>query len=160
MDKTLYFMRHATAELRQPDVADRPRQLILKGQRQAEKVATWLLQQQITPSLVLCSPYPRATQTAQIVCDTANLPNFQQVDWLAIDTPTETALSALWQLVPSLPSDTLLVGHEPDFSQLIATLIGATSPALRIKKASVCCVKLHLQTQQAQLQWLLPVQLM
>lgn len=45
MDKTLYFMRHATAELRQPDVADRPRQLILKGQRQAEKVATWLLQQ-------------------------------------------------------------------------------------------------------------------
>ncbi len=160
MNKTIYFMRHATAELRQPELPDRPRQLIAKGQRQAEKVAAWLLAQQITPELILCSPYPRATQTAQIVCEKADLTSLQQVEWLAIDTPTGTALTALWQLLPNLPGSTLLVGHEPDFSQLIAALLGATSPSLRIKKASLCCVELDIHTRQAQLQWLLPVQFM
>ena len=160
MDKTLYFLRHATAELRQDELADRPRQLIAKGRSQAHKVAAFLQRHQIVPELVLCSPYPRAVQTAQIVCAEAALPALQQLDWLALETPIEDALAALGQLLPTLPASTLLVGHEPDFSQLIGRLLGTTGESLRINKASLCCVVLNSQSQQAQLQWLLPAKLM
>ena len=160
MDKTLYFLRHATAELRQVGLADQPRQLIDKGVRQAEKVAAMLLRQQLVPELVLCSPYPRAVQTAQIVCDHAALPAMEQQDWLAIDTPTEIALNALLQRLPTFPTQTLLVGHEPDLSHLIGQLLGTSAASLRIKKASLCCLTFNSERRQAQLQWLLPVGLM
>ncbi len=109
MDKTLYFLRHATAQLRQPEQPDRPRQLIAKGQLQAQKVAALLKRQRISPQLVLTSPYPRAVQTAEIVCREAALPACQACDWLALETPTAQGLSALQQLVPQLPQQTLLV---------------------------------------------------
>lgn len=160
MDKTLYFLRHATAELRQLGLADQPRQLIDKGVRQAEKVAAMFLRQQLVPELVLSSPYPRAVQTAQIVCDHAALPVMEQQDWLAIDTPTEIALNALLQRLPTFPAQTLLVGHEPDLSHLIGLLLGTSAASLRIKKASLCCLTFNIERRQAQLQWLLPVGLM
>ncbi len=160
MDKKLYFLRHATAQLRQPDLPDRPRQLIAKGRIQAQRVAAFMQRQQLTPEWVFASPYPRASQTAQIVCDVAGFPSYQVLDWLALETPTEQALAALRQLLPQLPSHTLFVGHEPDFSQLISSLLGTAAEAMKIKKASLCCVLINSQNQRAQLQWLLPVQLM
>jgi phosphohistidine phosphatase len=160
MDKTLYFLRHATAELRQPELPDRPRQLIAKGQAQAQRVAAFMQRQQLAPEWVFASPYPRASQTAQIVCDVAMFPAYQPLDWLALETPTEQALAALRQLLPQLPSQTLFVGHEPDFSLLISGVLGTAAEAMKIKKASLCCVLINSQSQRAQLQWLLPVQLM
>lgn len=158
MDKTLYFLRHATAQLRQPELPDRPRQLIAKGQLQAQKVAALLKRQRISPQLVLTSPYPRAVQTAEIVCREAALPAWQACDWLALETPTAQGLSALQQLLPLLPQQTLLVGHEPDFSQLISHLLGMPTPALQIKKASLCA--LDYRNGRFDLAWLLPCALM
>jgi phosphohistidine phosphatase len=158
MDKTLYFLRHATAELRQPELPDRPRQLIAKGQTQAQRVAAFMQRQRLAPELVLASPYPRASQTAQIVCDVAGFPAYQPLDWLALETPTEQALAGLRQLLPQLPSQTLFVGHEPDFSLLISRLLGMSAPALQIKKASICA--LVYQQQQFEMAWLIPCALM
>lgn len=158
MDKTLYFLRHATAQLRQSELPDRPRQLIAKGQLQAQKVAALLKHQQIRPQLVLSSPYPRAMQTAEIVCREAALPACQPCDWLALETPTLQALTALQQFVPQLPQQTLLVGHEPDFSLLISGLLGMPTPALQIKKASLCA--LDYRNGRFELAWLLPCALM
>jgi phosphohistidine phosphatase len=158
MDKTLYFLRHATAELRQPELPDRPRQLIAKGQAQAQRVAAFMQRQQLAPELVFASPYPRASQTAQIVCEVAGLPAYQTLDWLALETPTEQALAGLQQLLPQLPSQTLFVGHEPDFSLLISRLLGMSAPAIQIKKASLCA--LVYQQQQFEMAWLIPCALM
>ena len=43
-----------------------------------------------------------------------------------------------WPLVQRLQGSCLLVGHEPDLSQLAAELIGAPSDALRLRKAGLC----------------------
>ncbi len=158
MEKTLYFLRHATAALRQPALPDKPRPLIAKGQAQALRVAAFMQRQQLAPELVLTSPYPRASQTAHIVCDAAGFPAAQPLDWLALETPTEQALAALKQLLPQLPSQTLFVGHEPDFSQLISHLLGMSAPAIQIKKASLCAIVYR--QQQFDMAWLIPCALM
>jgi phosphohistidine phosphatase len=156
--KTLYFLRHATAEVIRPGQLDIDRCLIEKGRLQARKVANFMLKYDLTPQLVLSSPYPRASQTAAIVSKVARLPQAEELDWLALETPTNQALTALQQASVTWPQQVLLVGHEPDFSALISALLGAEQPLLKVRKASLSCVSL--QQDSACLQWSIPVRFM
>lgn len=161
MRHQLYFLRHATAELQDPTRIDQERVLIEKGYQQCTRVGAWLQRQQIHIDQVLCSPYPRAWQTATQVCQQAQLPEPEIQPWLALGTETAFAYSQLLQYLQAEPrqqKSTLLVGHEPDFSLLISRLLGMQTPALQIKKASICA--LEWQEGQCELAWLLPCRLM
>lgn len=159
-DRLLYLLRHATAQDRALPIADAVRTLVPKGRRQMRAVVTFCRRQELVPRWVVSSPIVRARQTADALV--AHLPGsgpVQLAEWLRNDTPTETALGGLRELLASQPGDPWLVGHEPDLSALLAALIGAPADAVLLKKASLSCLQLHGEA-RAQLLWSLPPALM
>ncbi|GGW64444.1 SixA phosphatase family protein [Alishewanella tabrizica] len=147
---TLYFLRHATAEVILPDQDDRARCLIEKGKQQAAKVGQFMVRHDMLPQHVFTSPYPRASETAAIVCEQAKLTSATAVDWLALNTPPLDALEALQRLIPQLSAPSLFVGHEPDLSQLISRMLNAQlpllEPLLKVRKASLTCLQLNTES--------------
>src|SRR5690606_41503195 len=104
MDKYLYFLRHATAEVIRPNQLDIDRCLIEKGRLQARRVAAFMQRYAITPEAVFSSPYPRAVQTAAIVRKEAGLAQVQELPWLALETGAVTSSTLLRQLLPKIGS--------------------------------------------------------
>ncbi|WP_019676487.1 SixA phosphatase family protein [Arsukibacterium perlucidum] len=160
MNKYLYFLRHATAEVIRPNQLDIDRCLIEKGRLQARRVALFMQRHNILPAAVLSSPYPRAIQTAAIVCKEADLVRAKELEWLALATDSQSALSQLQKQLPTLPQHTLLVGHEPDFSTLLSMLLGSNQQALIIKKASLTCIMYCETSNSFQLEWSVPAKFM
>lgn len=160
MDKYLYFLRHATAEVIRPNQLDIDRCLIEKGRLQARRVGAFMQRQNISVQQVLTSPYPRAVQTAAIVCKEAGFVPATEQQWLALGTPTDKACAELTLQLQHLPAHTLLVGHEPDFSALLSQLLGFDKPILNVRKASLSCMAYCSNTQQFQMQWSIPARFM
>jgi len=159
----LYFLRHAKAQDRHELRPDIERTLTEKGRQQALQVGRWLLQKQLSPELTLTSPYPRALQTAALcVQAAAGYSAAQEQAWLAHGNSLHDQKTALLSLLPTLPNHTLLVGHEPEFSTLLADLLASSPASLQIRKASLWCIEVKWQqtTPVFCLQWSLPVQLM
>jgi phosphohistidine phosphatase len=153
----LYFLRHAEAE----DIAetDFDRRLTERGRGQAEKVAKFILKQNLKPSVILASPVTRAKQTAHLVSDTIEA-DMVKLDWLACGMDPEVCLR---ELEPYAHHPTImLVGHEPDFSATIGHLLGAPdSEALHIRKASLTLVDLpELKAGAGRLEFSIPCKLM
>ncbi|MDP5191138.1 SixA phosphatase family protein [Rheinheimera baltica] len=160
MDKYLYFLRHATAEVIRPNQLDIDRCLIEKGRLQARRVAAFMQRNAIVPEAVFSSPYPRAAQTAAIVRKEAGLPAEQELEWLALTTDSQFAYQQLQQLLAELPTHALLVGHEPDLSLLIGSLLGSENMAFKIKKASLTCLCYQADQNSFQLEWSIPAKFM
>lgn len=160
MNKSLYFLRHATAEVIRPNQLDIDRCLIEKGRLQARRVADFMQRHNLNVQQVLTSPYPRAVQTAAIVCKSAGFAAATEQPWLALETPVEQAITQLQLLWPTLAEHTLLVGHEPDFSKLISRLLGMDMPVINIRKASLSCISVSENLTQAELQWSVPARFM
>lgn len=161
--RTLYFLRHAKAQDRSELLADMDRSLTDKGRQQARQVGHWLARQQLLPDLILSSPYPRAWQTAALCQQAAECDcRCEQQAWLAHGTALSEQAAALAALLPTLPAHTLLVGHEPEFSLLLADLLAIAPKQLTVRKASLWCVEITATNQPTtgRLLWALPVQLM
>lgn len=165
---TLYILRHATAEVIRPGQLDSDRCLIEKGRQQALRVANFILKQGLNPQYIYSSPYPRAMQTAAIVCEQAFLAPATELHWLSLDTPAVEVLAEVNALMAKhLGHSVLLIGHEPDLSLMISKLLGAEQPLLKVRKASLSCLQLRAVTDEklAQreswvLQWSVPVKFM
>ena len=154
----VYFLRHADAE---PDVApDFNRQLTPKGLEQGEKVGKFLARSGLLPEVIVSSPVVRAWQTAKIVAQKLGNVEVAEGRWLACGMNPESCLEELRPY--SKNASVLLVGHEPDFGEAIASLIGLPDPAgLKIRKASLTAVDLpHLVAGRGELQFSVPVRLM
>lgn len=154
----VYFLRHADAE---PDATrDFDRKLTPKGLEQAEKVGKFLVRYGLIPSVILASPVVRARQTAKIVAQRLGDAELVEAPWLACGMVPESCLRELaaFEQLESV----MLVGHEPDFSETIAALIGMPDPnGINIRKASLTAVDLHtLAPGAGQLQFLVPSRLM
>lgn len=153
-----YFLRHADAEPRAS--SDHERKLTPKGLEQAEKVGKFLLRCGLVPEIILTSPVVRARQTAKIVAKMLGETDFSEVDWLACGMTSETCLMELKACQEK--ASVLLVGHEPDFSETIAAMIGLSdTEAIKVRKASLTGVELlNFQAGQGQLHFLVPARLM
>ena len=134
----LYLLRHADADT--PAESDDARALSEKGQAQAQKVARFCEAHDMHLSLILTSPVRRAHETAQIVA-TKMRADVMIAPWLTCGMHPAGALEEL-AAYRSLGS-VMLVGHEPDFSQFAAHLLGvATNTSLHIRKASLTLIEL------------------
>lgn len=153
----LYLLRHADAETPAPTDDERP--LSEKGVAQAKKVARFCEAHEVQLSLVLTSPLPRAHQTAQPVAEALRV-EMLIVPWLASGMHPQTALEEL-RAYRSRES-VMLVGHEPDFSQLAAHLLGLpTNQALHLRKGSLTLLELDIfRAGAAVLKFSLPCRLM
>jgi phosphohistidine phosphatase len=153
-----YFLRHADAEPR--IVSDHERKLTPKGLEQAEKAGKFLARCGLLPEIILTSPVVRALQTAKIVSEKLGETELSEVDWLACGMTAETCLIELKACQGK--ASVLLVGHEPDFSETISTMLGLKDPAaIKVRKASLTGVELlDFQAGQGQLHLLVPARLM
>lgn len=137
----LLLIRHAKAEDHGHPMGDGERALTGKGRLQSEQVGVFLREAGLVPDLILSSPLVRARETAGIVAETsgADAPVLQE--WLACGMTPEQALQELAACGAAGPR-VAIVGHEPDFSSLVAHILGATRGRVRIKKASVVLLRI------------------
>ena len=114
-------------------------------------------EQCLRPDLILTSPVVRARETAEAVTKLLGKVEIIEVPWAACGMSPDKAIEELaaFEKFKSI----LLVGHEPDFGTLIASLIQlGKSPSIEINKASLTGIHLsRLQFGSGILQFLLPV---
>ena len=145
----LYFLRHGEADWPDWKKPDDERPLTKHGKKEMREVAAFLKRVKATPDLIVTSPLPRASQTAEIAaerlkvkCRKDNLlePGFGRPD--------------LERLLKKYPEESLMiVGHEPDFSEVISELTGAS---LKLSKAGIALVDLNHSWRGGRLLWLFP----
>jgi len=146
----LYFLRHGKADWPDWKQPDDERPLTKEGRKEMHEVGEFLARCKVKVDSVLTSPLPRAEQTADIaaehlkvVCHEEKLlaPGFRAQD--------------LPRLLRKHPQDELmLVGHEPDFSQVIAALTGG-----KVKMAKAGIALVDYADQKGKLLWLVPPKL-
>ncbi len=137
----LLLIRHAKAEDHGHPMGDGARALTEKGRLQSRKVGAFLGREGLVPDLILSSPLVRARETAEIVAESsgADAPVLQE--WLACGMQAEEALVEL-AAYDSSCRRVAIVGHEPDFSGLVAHVLGSTVGWVRVKKASVILLRI------------------
>ena len=138
----LWFIRHAIAVERSdfagPDLA---RPLTAAGRRQAREMFERLARFRAGPTLIFASEAVRAWETADLlsVCYRLNRP---------VRTPLLNPGCTLKRLGVLLASKAgpaghvALVGHEPDFSELISRLTADRKQSLKMKKGALAEVEL------------------
>ena len=142
----LYFLRHGHADWSRWKGPDDDRPLTKAGKKEAHRVAQLLVRLKVKPDLILTSPLPRAAQTAEIAAKELGVKCVEE-KLLAPDF----GMSELKRLRKKHAKKCLmLVGHEEDFSRVIA---GLTSGRISLAKAGVALVKLK-SPERGELRWL------
>ena len=158
----LYLMRHGIATPREehPSMPDAERALTEEGVRKTAQVAHGLAQLGITCEWIFTSPLVRARQTAEIAAQAIGLKErIEEWSELGAGGSNEALLHRL-QTVAQRKTfrAVLLVGHEPQLSELTSLLLsGKSNLSVDFRKAGVCCLQAgpSLKWGQATLRWLL-----
>jgi len=150
----LYVMRHGPAQDDSPSGRDADRALTPSGRERVAAVAKALVDGDEAPFFVLSSPLVRAVETAEIVADVTHLSRRAREDKKAqragatgeIEIRRELGmgtekLALLAELVRAGRKRVMIVGHEPDLSMLVMSLVGKELDA-GMGKAMVVGVKL------------------
>ncbi len=151
----LLLVRHAEAE---PNAAnDELRALTDKGRRQAASIGRFCSSHDLLPEIILSSPLTRARQTAKFVARELGLSKLVHIEeFLAIGMAPDSALSGLDKYWGK--TSVMVVGHEPDFSQLAGVLIGGHAGSVHFRKATLLCVNLqNLKPGAGTIEFLIPV---
>jgi phosphohistidine phosphatase len=136
----LILLRHGKAEDSNP-AGDHGRNLVEKGRRQSRDAAVHLRAAGLLPEIVLTSPLNRARQTAGEFCTAGGLSAPIVANWLASGMLPETALN---ELVGFREFNRIaIVGHEPDFSELIQWLLGARGGSIEVRKGALACLRIY-----------------
>jgi phosphohistidine phosphatase len=153
----LILLRHGKAEDTHPD-GDFSRPLVEKGRKQSRRAATLLKTAAMLPDIVLTSPLVRARQTAEEFCNTAGIPGATIQGWLTCGMAPDTAMRELAAFHDF--KSVAIVGHEPDFSQLIEWILGANAGNVEVKKGAIASLRVAPPSRSGTLVWLLPPALM
>lgn len=136
----LIFVRHGPAESKDDwQGTDEERPLSPDGKLLVFDVAASLVRHQMHPELILTSPYVRATQTAQIMADCLGSALTITVDKRLAPGFGLKQLDKLLRDHRDLQT-MMLVGHDPDLSDVVRSLTGGGR--LAIRKAGLAQVDL------------------
>jgi len=154
----IYLLRHAIAVERAAQGGpDEKRALTTEGRRKLRRVAKAMRAMRLSFDVIFSSPLVRARQTAEVVAEELRLKKrLQETGQLAPDVSPTKQIAWLKNLRPS-PGSVLLVGHEPNFSELTSHLLtGGRLLAINFKKAGLCKVTAdRIAAGGATLEWLL-----
>ena len=145
----LYFLRHGEADWPEWKKSDDERPLTKRGKREMRDVAKFLDRLKVRPNLIVTSPLPRAAQTAEIAADYLKA-KLRKDELLAPGFGSSKLQTVLKRHRARV---LMLVGHEPDFTQVISELTGAS---LKLSKAGVALVDLDPESEEGKLLWLFP----
>jgi phosphohistidine phosphatase len=134
----LYLVRHGDAVRLGGEMktdADRP--LSKKGVEAMGKVARGMKALGCAPAVIFSSPLKRAAQTATILDEVLRPAHgAQSVQDLK---PGASASDVIGLLSGFRVEEVVVVGHEPDFSQMVAEFLAADG-AIEFRKGAVCCL--------------------
>jgi phosphohistidine phosphatase len=145
----LYFLRHGEADWPNWKKDDDERPLTKRGKKEMHQVASFLKRLRARPDVIVTSPLPRAAQTAEIAAK-----------HLKVKCKEEKLLAPgfrwteLKRVLKKYPEESvMIVGHEPDFTETISELTGAS---LKLSKAGIALVDLNRSWRHGRLLWLIP----
>ena len=130
----IVLVRHAAAIERGGDVPDERRYLTPDGRISFRRTARTMAKRGVAPGLILTSPLLRSVQTADILAETLEYSGpLEAVEELAPGFD----LQRLERLLGRYPhaGELVLVGHEPDLSDLAAALLGLPND-FKLRKGS------------------------
>ena len=145
----IYFLRHGEADWPDWKKPDDERPLTEKGKKEMHEVGAFLANLSVKPDVVLTSPLPRASQTAEIAA--------RYIDAKCVEEKLLEpgfGRSELKKIVKKRGGDSvMLVGHEPDFSKTVCKLTGGR---VKLAKAGVALVEVDADLGCGKLLWLVP----
>jgi phosphohistidine phosphatase len=152
----LYLMRHGIAIDREDsDCPPEPeRYLTPKGIQRTRAAARGLRALRLKPAALLTSPYVRAVQTGEIVCEVLGLDSklLRTSDALK----PEVKPARLVEELARFGGEVICFGHAPHLDEFIAHAMKATAPFTALKKSGVACLDIDsLAPLRATLLWLL-----
>ena len=132
----LWFLRHGEAEPH-GSRPDEERELTERGREQSLAAGQALLSLELTFQHVFTSPKVRSLETARLACEAFGCEPVVH-DPLSAGFDRDDAIALLNAAGPD--KRVLVVGHEPDFSQVVHDLTGAR---IDLKKGGVAGVRLE-----------------
>jgi phosphohistidine phosphatase len=139
----IYILRHASAANRDrrtfPD--DRLRPLTDSGRKSVLSLFRKFKDNHLRINLIMTSPFTRAVETANLARTAMHLKKD-----VVLQTENLSPLGAIDGLINEVLShgpieNLLLVGHEPNLSELASVLlIGDTNLSITLKKGGLCCL--------------------
>ena len=137
----IYLCRHGQAESRA--ASDRERQLTAAGRADNRRLAAQLQARAPEIDLALCSPYPRAQQTAEDLQSVLSPLRFNASDSLTPGYEVRKLVSLLDDLAETTNIESvILVGHNPLFSSLLNLLLEGEEQGSRMLGTShLACIE-------------------
>src|SRR4051794_31757184 len=150
----LYLVRHADAgDPGEWSGDDAQRPLSGKGRGQASRLGQFLAGVGVTPDVIVSSPKVRAKETAELVAASLGLE-------VALDDRLAGGanLDAVEQLLADRgdPVRPMIVGHDPDFSDIVAELCQTEAAPMRKGAFARIDVERPLRPGGGVLRWLVP----
>lgn len=132
----IYLLRHGIAEDGKPGRPDSERELTDEGRDKLRRVLKRARAAEVSPDVILSSPYARALQTAEIARDVLKYAG--KIERTGALTP-ESSPQEAWQEIREHKSDRaiLLASHEPLMSSLVSFLLGSPALVVDMKKAAM-----------------------
>ena len=119
----IIFIRHAAAIDRSDTIDEEKRYLTPKGRISFRETALTMVKKGVEPELIITSPLLRAIQTADILAESLKYKgSLEALDELepGFDIDQLRKLLHRYQHI----SELVIVGHEPDLSSVITSLLG------------------------------------
>jgi phosphohistidine phosphatase len=126
--KSLYLLRHAKSNWKDPDLADHDRPLAGRGRRASKAIARHLGEKDIEPELVLCSSARRTRETLERLQPALGTPTVRIEPELY--AAGASVLLGRLRRVPDTVGSVMLIGHNPGIEDL-ALEIARPAPAMR-----------------------------
>jgi len=149
----LFLLRHGKADWPDWTGSDDERPLTEEGIQEMRLVAAALKRLAVKPDVILSSPLPRALRTAKIAAEALGAP----VEVRAELKPGFDRGACDTLLAMRDGADVMMVGHEPDFSCLVRSLIGGR---IKLSKAATAAVEIGAELAAPRLIWLFPAKLL
>jgi phosphohistidine phosphatase len=149
---TVVLVRHAIAEERRPGLRDAARRLTPEGRDKLERAARGLKRLGVVPDRILTSPLVRAAETAEVLAEVlAPAVKPETCGPLAPGhTPQEVG-----EALPEGARTVVLVGHEPDLSELASWLLTGSRDGMRLPFRKAGAAAIELEGAEGTLRWML-----
>lgn len=148
----LLLVRHGAAAMAAPD-ASRP--LTERGQRQSEELFSRHADAWQGIDAVLCSPYLRAQQSADLL---AQIEPFLPAKEISAELIPDSSIDAVYRLLEQYTGgrqSVILIGHNPLFSDLLNRLLGKPRGFCYLGTSGIAQLEVSLPADAcAQLEWL------
>ena len=130
----IYLVRHGDAVPEEDAGSDRDRWLSPRGREAARILARLLREQRVEPDAIVCSPLPRAVQTAELVAQGIDyIGTIVSLRCLEPSAHPRIACGA----IAAAGGAVIVVGHEPSISAIGAFLMGR--PSFPPFRTAQCC---------------------